>query len=113
MSEIYASGCSLLICWEVCVFHNFKDFFLNCIEVLDVINFLTVSVVNKIWRKVREKFLFNFLKTLLTPGIVRALSVLHYETERDRSQLNCKRRVKRHFLRIFKCLIQIYRKTFS
>lgn len=45
------------------------------------INLLTVSVVNKIWRKVREKFLFNFLKSPLTVGIVRALSVLHYETE--------------------------------
>ena len=44
---------------------------------MGVINFLTVSVVNKIWRKVREKFLFSFLKTPLTLGIIRALSILH------------------------------------
>lgn len=76
---------------------------------MNVINFLTVSVVNKIGRKVREKFLFNFLKTPLTFGIIRALSALHSETESHRIQLNC----KRHFLRIFKCLIQIYMKAFS
>lgn len=77
---------------------------------MNVINFLTVSAVNKIWGKVREKFLFNFLKTPLTLGIIRALNVLHCETESHRIQLNCKRR---HFLRIFKCLIQIYMKAFS
>lgn len=58
---------------------------------MNVINFLTVSVVNKIWGKVREKFLFNFLKTPLTLGIIRALNVLHCETESHRIQLNCKR----------------------
>lgn len=58
---------------------------------MNVINFLTVSVVNKIWRKVREKFLFNFLKTPLTLGIIRALSVFHSETESHRIQLNCKK----------------------
>lgn len=70
---------------------DFKDNFFNCFEIINIINFLTVSVVNKIWRKVREKFLLNFLKTPLIFGFIRALSVLHCETESHRIQLNCKR----------------------
>lgn len=53
---------------------------------MDVINFLTVSVVNKKLGK-------SFLKAPLTLGMMRALSVLHCETESHRSHRNCKRQV--------------------
>lgn len=57
---------------------------------MNVINFLTVAVVNKIWRKVREKFLFNFLKTPLTLGFIGALNVLTVKLRATESSLTAR-----------------------